>query len=75
MKKSIIAAAVLAGGMIMSGQAMAAKTLVYCSEGSPEGFDAALYTSGTTFDASANTMFDGLVNFKVGTTDVVPVLA
>jgi len=75
MKKSIIAAAVLAGGMIMSGQAMAAKTLVYCSEGSPEGFDAALYTSGTTFDASANTMFDGLVNFKVGTTEVVPGVA
>ncbi len=75
MKKSIIAAAVLAGGIMMSGQAMAAKTLVYCSEGSPEGFDAALFTSGTTFDASANTMFDGLVNFKTGTTEVVPGVA
>jgi dipeptide transport system substrate-binding protein len=75
MKKSTIAAAVLAGGMIMSGQAMAAKTLVYCSEGSPEGFDASLYTAGTTFDASANTMFDGLVNFKTGTTEVVPGVA
>ena len=75
MKKSIIAAAVLAGGMMMSGQAMSAKTLVYCSEGSPEGFDASLYTAGTTFDASANTMFDGLVNFKTGTTEVVPGVA
>jgi dipeptide transport system substrate-binding protein len=75
MKKSIIAAAVLAGGMMMSGQAMSAKTLVYCSEGSPEGFDASLYTAGTTFDASANTMFDGLVNFKTGTTVVVPGVA
>ncbi len=75
MKKSIIAAAVLAGGMIMSGQAMAAKTLVYCSEGSPEGFDASLYTAGTTFDASANVMFDGLVNFKTGTTEVLPGVA
>ncbi|EPJ47828.1 MAG: dipeptide-binding ABC transporter substrate-binding component [Osedax symbiont Rs1] len=75
MKKSIIAAAVLAGGMIMSGQAMAAKTLVYCSEGSPEGFDASLYTAGTTFDASANAMFDGLVNFKTGTTEVLPGVA
>ena len=30
-----------------------AKTLVYCSEGSPEGFNPQLYTSGTTFDASS----------------------
>ncbi len=29
-----------------------AKTLVFCSEGSPEGFDPALYTTGTTFDVS-----------------------
>ena len=29
-----------------------AKTFVYCSEGSPEGYDPAPYTAGTTFDAS-----------------------
>jgi dipeptide transport system substrate-binding protein len=29
-----------------------AKTFVYCSEGSPEGFDPGLYTAGTTFDAA-----------------------
>lgn len=28
-----------------------AKTLVYCSEGSPEGFNPQLFTSGTTYDA------------------------
>ncbi|MEM5527631.1 ABC transporter substrate-binding protein [Gammaproteobacteria bacterium AS21] len=75
MKKSIIAASILASGVIVSGQAMAAKTFVYCSEGSPEGFDAALYTSGTTFDASSKPMFDGLVNFKTGTTEVLPGVA
>jgi len=75
MKKSILAAAIFAGSMALSSQAFAAKTLVYCSEGSPEGFDAALFTSGTSFDASANTMFDGLVNFKTGTTEVVPGVA
>ncbi|ETX30358.1 ABC transporter substrate-binding protein [Roseivivax isoporae] len=52
-----------------------AQTLVYCSEGSPEGFDPALYTSGTTFDASSHTVYNQLVEFETGTTNVVPGLA
>ncbi len=75
MKKNLIAMTMLAGSMMLSSTAFAGGTLVYCSEGSPEGFDPALYTAGTTFDASANTMFDGLVNFRVGTTQVVPGVA
>ncbi|MEM7047535.1 MAG: ABC transporter substrate-binding protein [Pseudomonadota bacterium] len=53
----------------------AAKTLVYCSEGSPEGFDTALYTSGTTFDASSRNIYNRLVEFDRGTTNIVPALA
>lgn len=53
----------------------AAKTLVYCSEGSPEGFDPALYTSGTTFDASSRAIYNKLVEFSPGTTTIVPGLA
>ncbi|TDL84290.1 ABC transporter substrate-binding protein [Palleronia sediminis] len=60
----------LAGGM-----AQAQQTLVYCSEGSPEGFDPALYTSGTTFDASSHTVYNQLAEFETGTTNVVPGLA
>ncbi len=52
-----------------------AKTLVYCSEGAPEGFDAALYTTNSTWDASAETIYDRLTEFESGTTDVVPGLA
>lgn len=52
-----------------------AKTLVYCAEGSPEGFDPALYTAGTTFDASSKPVFNRLVEFERGTTNVVPGLA
>jgi dipeptide transport system substrate-binding protein len=52
-----------------------AKTLVYCSEGSPEGFNPSLYTSGTTFDASSRAIFDRLVHFERGTTKVIPGLA
>ncbi|MGF1608967.1 MAG: ABC transporter substrate-binding protein [Kiloniellales bacterium] len=52
-----------------------AKTLVYCSEGSPEGFTPALYTAGTTFDASSRQVFNRLVEFERGTTNIVPALA
>lgn len=52
-----------------------AKTLVYCSEGSPEGFDPALYTAGTTFDASSRPIYNRLVEFERGSTKVLPGLA
>lgn len=54
---------------------MAKGTLVYCSEGSPAGFDSAQYTAGTDFDASAYNLFDGLVNFPRGETKAAPGLA
>jgi dipeptide transport system substrate-binding protein len=52
-----------------------AKSLVYCSEASPEGFDPARYTSGSTFDASSKTIYNRLVEYKRGTTEIVPALA
>ena len=52
-----------------------AKTLVYCSEASPEGFDPALYTAGTTFDAASRTVYNRLLEFKHGSTEVEPGLA
>lgn len=61
-----------AGGEKAAG---GSKTLVYCSEGSPSGFDPGQYTDGSTFDASAHTLYNGLVEFKVGTTEIEPALA
>ncbi|RBL66118.1 ABC transporter substrate-binding protein, partial [Pseudomonas sp. MWU13-2625] len=55
--------------------AHAAGTLVFCSEGSPAGFDPGQYTSGTDFDASAETVFNRLVQFQRGGTKVIPGLA
>jgi dipeptide transport system substrate-binding protein len=52
-----------------------AKTLVYCSEGSPEGFNPAFYTAGTTFDATSRQVFNKLVEFERGETKIVPGLA
>jgi dipeptide transport system substrate-binding protein len=54
---------------------VSAKPLVVCTEASPEGFDTALYTTAVTADASAETIFNRLVDFKPGTTDIQPALA
>ena len=62
-------AALLAGA-----GAASAKTLVYCSEGSPENFTPAINTTGTSFDA-ARPVYNRLTEFKRGTTEVVPGLA
>ncbi len=70
--KALLAATILASSFAFAAQA---KTLVYCSEGSPEGFDPALYTSGTTFDASSKPVYNRLVEFVRGKTEVQPGLA
>ena len=51
------------------------KALIYCSEGSPAGFDPAQYTAGTDFDASSYPLYNGLVEFKRGETEIQPALA
>jgi len=51
-----------------------AKTLVYCSEGSPENFYPGINTTGTSFDVTEQ-IYDGLVNFERGGTKVIPALA
>ncbi|GAA0775440.1 ABC transporter substrate-binding protein [Castellaniella ginsengisoli] len=60
--------------MAMATAQAATTTYVYCSEGSPEGFNAAFFTAGTTNDAT-HPIFDRLVEFKAGSTEIVPGLA
>ncbi|MBP1886018.1 ABC transporter substrate-binding protein [Sinorhizobium mexicanum] len=74
MKKLTTLFAATALATLMAGSAWS-KTLVYCSEGSPEGFDPGLYTAGTTFDASSRTVYNRLVEFKHGSTEIEPGLA
>jgi dipeptide transport system substrate-binding protein len=50
-------------------------TLVYCSEGSPESLNPQLVLSGTGRNATATTIYDRLVDFKPGTTQLAPALA
>lgn len=68
----LLATAMVAG---FATTAMAAKTLVYCSEGSPEGFNPQFFTTGTTLDASSVPLYNRLVQFELGTTNIIPGLA
>ena len=53
---------------------VAAKTLVYCSEGSPENFYPGINTTGTSFDVNSQ-IYSRIVDFERGGTKVVPGLA
>ena len=59
--------------LLAMGQA-SAKTLVYCSEGSPENFYPGINTTGTSFDANLQ-IYDTPVQFERGGTKVIPALA
>jgi dipeptide transport system substrate-binding protein len=72
-RNAILAAGVVCAAFIAAPAS--AKTLVYCSEGSPEGFNPQFYTAGTTFDASSRPIYNRLVEFQRGTTKIVPGLA
>jgi dipeptide transport system substrate-binding protein len=65
------AAVVLVGAGVTEAQA---KTLVYCTEGSPENFNPMLNTTGTTFNANYP-IYGRLADFKYGSTEVEPDLA
>ncbi|EJM28637.1 MULTISPECIES: ABC transporter substrate-binding protein [Pseudomonas] len=75
LKHAVIPFLVGAGLLASAPFATAATNLVFCSEGSPAGFDPGQYTTGTDFDASAETMFNRLTQFERGGTAVIPGLA
>jgi dipeptide transport system substrate-binding protein len=52
-----------------------AKTLVYCSEGSPVAFNPQITTDGTSNNAVSNTLYNRLVEFEYGGTKIIPALA
>jgi dipeptide transport system substrate-binding protein len=63
------------GATPASAAALPNKTLVFCSEGSPAGFDPAQYTTSVEFTSSGHAIFDQLIEFERGTTKIVPGLA
>ncbi|WP_027134723.1 ABC transporter substrate-binding protein [Geminicoccus roseus] len=73
--RKILMATAAAVGLAAGSGAAEAKTFVFCSEGSPEGFNPQFYTAGTTFDATSETIFNRLVEFTYGTTNIEAGLA
>ncbi|AEJ11529.1 ABC transporter substrate-binding protein [Pseudomonas shirazica] len=74
MRNTTRVSALLALGLISQSPALLANNLVFCSEGSPAGFDTAQYTSATDNDA-AEPIYNRLVEFERGGTAVHPALA
>jgi dipeptide transport system substrate-binding protein len=66
--------AALAAPALFAAAGATAKTLVYCSEGSPENFYPGVNTTGTSFDANSQ-VYGRIVDFERGGTKVVPNLA
>lgn len=52
----------------------AGKTLIYCSEGSPENFYPGINTTGTSHEVNEQ-IYDTLVAFELGSTKLIPGLA
>ena len=72
--KSILSAVLVASSMLVAASLAQAKSLVYCSEGSPENFSPSMNTTGTSLDA-ARPVYNKLVQFAPGSTTVEPALA
>jgi len=74
MRHTLLFASTLALAVQSSIAHAAPNTLVYCSEGSPAGFDTAQYTGGTDNDA-AEPLYNRLAEFEKGGTAAIPSLA
>jgi dipeptide transport system substrate-binding protein len=72
-KNFVIVCVVLVG--CFSFVQAAEKTFVYCSEASPSSFNPQIASDGTSFNASSHTIYDQLLTFKAGSTDIIPGLA
>lgn len=73
--KGIVQAIAVAAGLALAGTApAAAKTLVYCSEGNPDSLNPQIATTSTGYDAVLP-IYNNLVEFKRGTTEIAPALA
>lgn len=76
MRRNVLFPVLFSAGLLVGAPyANAAGNLVFCSEGSPAGFDPGQYTTGTDFDAAAETLFNRLTQFERGGTKVTPGLA
>lgn len=71
----MLSSIMLAACDIEQDSELASKTLLYCSEGSPESFNPQLVTSGTTIDAVSQQLYNRLVKINPDTGQVESDLA
>lgn len=62
------------GMKVNAAPSVSSKPIIYCTDASPEGFDPGLWDSASTSNVT-NQMFQGLLMFKRGTTELAPQLA
>ncbi|MEK6627756.1 MAG: ABC transporter substrate-binding protein [Bdellovibrionota bacterium] len=74
MKTLLIFLAVIAV-IISTNKSLAAQNFVFCMEGSPSSFNPQLVTDGVSMNSSAQTVFNRLIDFKHGSTEITPGLA
>src|SRR5258708_22876882 len=74
MREFQIPIALCISALLMTTAPLSAKTLIFCSEGSPENFYPAVNTTGTSFDANSQ-IYSRIVDFERGGTTIVPGLA
>lgn len=73
--KKIFAAVAVSSLMMTSAALAKPKTLVFCSDSSPDTFGPSLTYSAAAMDASSQSVFNRLIELKIGTTDLTPGLA
>lgn len=61
--------------MLASCPLFAAQNFIFCMEGSPSSFNPQIVTDGVSLNASSQAIFNRLVEFKYGGTEVIPGLA
>ncbi len=66
---------VLAGCDSNETLSLSKKSIIYCSEGAPESFNPQTVTSGTTIDATANHLYNRLIEFNPVDNSIIPSIA
>ena len=61
--------------LLFATDVLAAKNLIYCMEGSPATFNPQLASDSVSLNASSQAVFNRLVEFKKGSTEIAPSLA
>ncbi|NQY63412.1 MAG: ABC transporter substrate-binding protein [Alteromonadaceae bacterium] len=72
---SLLTTVLLIGCDSGNSTSLSAKSIIYCSEGSPASFNPQTITSGTSIDATSNQLYDRLLSFNPGDDDIKPALA